>query len=58
MDGFECPYVVAMVDLRRACGSSRTSSARIPLDVEIGQGIDVTFEDVGDGVVLPQFRLN
>ena len=58
MDGFECPYVVAVVELEEGVRFVANVVGTDPADVEIGQGVGVTFEDVGDGVVLPQFRLN
>lgn len=57
MEGFETPYVVAVVELEEGVRFVSNVVDVDPATVEIGQEVHVTFDDVGEGVVLPQFRL-
>jgi uncharacterized OB-fold protein len=58
--GFDEPYVVAQVTPREAGSDVVRLTANIRgcdiHDVYIGMPVEVFFEDVGDGVTLPQFR--
>lgn len=56
--GFEPPYIVAIVEIEEQPGLRLTTNL-IHCDVddiEIGMPVRVVFEDIGDGVFLPQFE--
>jgi uncharacterized protein len=56
MEGFETPYVVAVVDLEEGVRYLSNVVGIEPDDVAIGMPVKAVFEEVGDGVVLPLFR--
>ena len=52
------PYNLAVVELRD-CGGVRLTTNIVDCEleaVEIGMPVRVTWEDVGEGMVLPRFR--
>jgi len=50
------PYVVALIDLEEG-GRMMANVLECPPDaVHIGLAVEVVFEEIGDGFVLPQFR--
>ena len=57
MNGFEAPYVIALVDLSDRAGvRMMTNIVETPIEtVAVGMPVEVTFEERGDWV-LPQFR--
>jgi uncharacterized OB-fold protein len=56
MEGFDTPYVVAVVDLEEGVRYLSNVIGIEPGDVSIGMPVTAVFESVGDGVVLPLFR--
>jgi uncharacterized OB-fold protein len=55
---FKPPYVIAVTDLDDAPGVRVYSNIVDcePADVEIGMALQATFEDIGDGTLIPQFK--
>jgi uncharacterized OB-fold protein len=49
------PYVVALIDLEEGPRMMANILGADALDVKIGDAVKVTFEDRGDGAMLPQF---
>jgi uncharacterized OB-fold protein len=56
--GFEIPYAVAQVELEEQAGLRVTSNILDcpPEELRIGMPVQVDFEGIGGGFVLPQFR--
>jgi uncharacterized OB-fold protein len=56
--GFDSPYAVAVVELDEQPGLITIGNVLdCPVeDLEIGMRVEVTFEDVGEDIVLPQWR--
>jgi len=50
------PYVVALIDLEEGVRMMTNIVDCEPEDVKIGLNVEVKFEDIGEGVVLPKFR--
>ena len=50
------PYVVALIDLDEGPRMMANIVGDDALDVAIGDRVKVTFEDRGDGAMLPQFK--
>jgi uncharacterized OB-fold protein len=50
------PYVVALIDLDEGPRMVTNLLGDDALDVKIGDKVEVTFEDRGDGAMLPQFQ--
>lgn len=50
------PYVVALVELREGPRMMSNIVGDDALEVAIGDAVEVSFEDRGDGSLLPQFR--
>lgn len=53
---FEVPYVVAAIDLSEGPRMVTNIVGQDALQVAIGDQVEVTFEDRGEGALLPQFR--
>ena len=51
------PYVVALVDLDEGVRMVTNIEDCRPEDVRIGLDVDVKFTDIGEGIVLPKFKL-
>ncbi|HZP89358.1 MAG TPA: Zn-ribbon domain-containing OB-fold protein [Burkholderiales bacterium] len=51
------PYVIALVDLDEGPRMFANVVGNRALDVAIGDRVSVTFEDRGDGALVPQFTL-
>ena len=49
------PYVIALIDLDDGPRMFANVVGATALDVEIGDRVSLTFEDRGDGAMLPQF---
>jgi len=56
--GIATPFALVLVELEEQPGLRVLANLLgCPLDqVKVGMAVEVTFEDVGDGVTLPQFR--
>ena len=56
--GHEAPFALVMVELEEQTGLRVLANLReCPLeDVRVALPVEITFEDAGSGVVLPQFR--
>lgn len=52
----QTPYVVALIDLDEGPRMVANVLGDDALDTGIGDRVEVTFEDRGDGTMLPQFR--
>jgi uncharacterized OB-fold protein len=52
----QAPYVVALIDLDEGPRMVANVLGDDALAVRIGDRVEVTFEDRGDGALLPQFR--
>jgi uncharacterized OB-fold protein len=54
---FDPPYVIALTDLDDAPGVRLYTNILDcdPDDVQIGMAVKATFEDIGDGTLIPQF---
>jgi len=50
------PYVVALIDLDEGPRMMANILGANALDVKIGDRVSVSFEDRGDGALLPQFQ--
>jgi uncharacterized protein len=50
------PYVIALIDLDEGPRMMANVIGEGALDVRIGDRVSVTFEDRGDGALLPQFN--
>lgn len=53
----QTPYVVAMVELEEGVRLMANIVGPSARDVQIGAPVMVEFEDTGQGITLPQFRL-
>lgn len=53
---YPVPYTIVLVELDDAAGTRLVGSIPGSADLEVGQAMEVTFEEIGDGVVLPQWR--
>ena len=53
----EVPYVIALVDLHEGFRMMMNVLGAAPDSVHIGQAVQIVFEDVGDGIALPQARI-
>lgn len=51
------PYITALVDLEEGVRMVTTIVDCKPEDVAIGLDVEVKFTDIGEGVVLPNFKL-
>ena len=56
--GFDTPYVVALVDLDEGPRMMANLVGAAPAQAAIGQRVRVTYEDIGEGRLLPQFTLS
>jgi uncharacterized OB-fold protein len=52
----QAPYVIALIDLDEGPRMITNLLGDDALTVKIGDQVEVTFEDRGDGALLPQFR--
>ena len=50
------PYVLALVELDEGPRLLTNLRAVRPEDVRVGMAVQVLFEDLGDGIALPQFQ--
>ncbi len=50
------PYVVALVDLDEGVRMMTNIVECPPEEVRVGQGVEVTFDDLGEGASVPVFR--
>ena len=56
--GFDVPNVVGLIELDEGVRMISNIVGVAPDDVEIGMRVDVSFEDFGDDLVLPQFGVS
>ncbi len=52
------PYVIALVDLEEGIRMLTNIDDCRPEDVMIGLDVEVKFTDIGEGVILPKFKLS
>jgi uncharacterized OB-fold protein len=50
------PYIVALVDLEEGVRMMTNVVECDPADARIGMAVEVTFDDLGDGMSVPLFR--
>ena len=54
--GFKAPYSVVLVELEEGMRLISNMVDVGPEDVTIGMSVEVTFDDVAEGLTLPKFR--
>lgn len=55
--GYDAPYVIALIDLNEGVTMMSTIQTLEPESIEIGATVDVVFEDWGENIQMPVFKL-